>query len=163
MNFNPESQTLSPKPYTLTFFYNSTLERSSTPQTVPCAPVRKSMCLRAILSCYIWPLSKCDKRHRKTQFRQCGSAFGLVGRATCSEDPSFLPFVRRTNTGTLLDRLGLPGASICTKNQPRRQTQRPNGHARLPSSTSSWQNCAEKASTLRTIEHPKPKDRLGDC
>jgi len=26
-------------------------ERSSTPQTVPCAPVRKSMCLRAILSC----------------------------------------------------------------------------------------------------------------
>ena len=44
--------------------------------------------------------------------------------------PVFLGFSPEIDPGTPLDRRGLPGTSICTKNQPRRPTLRPNGGER---------------------------------
>ena len=44
--------------------------------------------------------------------------------------PVFLGFRPKIDPGTPLDRRGFPETSICTKNQPRRPTLRPNGGER---------------------------------
>jgi len=44
--------------------------------------------------------------------------------------PVFLRLARRSTPGPPLDRRGLPGTSIYTKNKPRRPTLRPNGGER---------------------------------
>ena len=44
--------------------------------------------------------------------------------------PVFLGFRPKIDPGTPLDRRGLPGTSICTKNQPRRPIRGPNGGER---------------------------------